>query len=457
MPDLYDIPYNISALDDADIFAPAVGDMLIYSGENKWRNVETGDSGQVWTAQGQGEEPGWATINTTEIANAGGRVLVDGSGGIALSPASGQATTVNGILKVDAGSPTSPFSIRRMGIYNFRLTAGHNNYEPNSGGYLDLWSPEWGAQATTLASRGNVVLKPDLSGYYPNTYKVVAHETLSVQLASGQTANGIEQRTFGDVVNFSVSPAGNLTAAAGMFSGQVSFDYQGDGGSSSNFSTMAGTQRYVWADGGNNALRFGVPANPFCFWYGANEQRMKSTAILTWGYSTPDGDAVVGVGRYANDVLEVNSGVLHELRDLKLRNLTAAAGMFTGAIAANSGGVPAKMMGFPDAPATFSGVWLTGSTPDGVNYSLVGGNNATYLNAYSNVGICVQNNEIVTINNGAVKFNQRSYLMAPSSAPLDGNISLGQVSMWHNEATSKIAFRARRSDGVYVTGEVPVS
>lgn len=239
MPDVSLVPPLLSRCDDVVIANPAIGDMLVIGGSGKWRNVPTGEEGQIWTSQGAGEEPLWLTPNASEISDGQGRAYVE-DGAIYLEPASGQ--------------------------------------------------------------------------------KVTANQSLVVQLASGQTANGIEQRDSDGNVNFKVT-SGGLAVVAGIHS----YD-----------STV---QLYPEA----------------------------------------------GTGGFLQ--------------------LNASGGFYS-----------------------FSPVDLGKSAKRWRTFYCTSVNTSNY-----------------------------SYLATPAIAPLDANISLGQVSAWHDESNNKLVFRTRRSDGAYVTGEVPVS
>ena len=55
---------------------------------------------------------------------------------------------------------------------------------------------------------------------------------------------------------------------------------------------------------------------------------------------------------------------------------------------------------------------------------------------------------------GKSVFNGRLYALVPNSAPVDGNIGIGQVSAWLDETLAQIKFRVRKSDGTYATAAV---
>ncbi len=514
MPDFYDIPYNISELDDADIFAPAVGDMLIYSAENKWRNVETGDSGQVWTAQGQGEEPGWATINTTEIANAGGRVLVNGSGGITLTPASGQSIVLGGGWYINQynhlRSDVSASLLTSGGAYVGYVQAGINGIESNpssgavglkinlaasqtasgieqkdSSGAVNFAVSNVGSVTTTalvtenvLALNGGQALYIPSDGSYIQagtsimpffaakggfgrlpSAEVVAIKNyvttsanLRIELASGQTASGIEQRTFADVVNFRVDNTGAAYASAYCFG--------------------AGTLETILASVGGGQIRLTNAS------YSGINTFLNFGNSVGIGYDSSDGLRVTDGGSGYNAIraaqfetydllgsptaVIARSGIFYGVGAALAGNLSAAAGAFGTAYPLEVGG-NAEGGSFV-GNATF-GTYIHFATGGRVLF----GTTATGASGYDN-NISLGRSDFrlseVHSNNfygtagafsGGITTGNYSYLTAPAAAPLDGNLALGQMAHWHDESNHKIVFRVRRSDGVYENGEVPLS
>jgi hypothetical protein len=65
----------------------------------------------------------------------------------------------------------------------------------------------------------------------------------------------------------------------------------------------------------------------------------------------------------------------------------------------------------------------------------------------------------VTIGNGILyaKHGDRLYMAAPSTAPTDGLLGADQISIWINESTNQLTFRAKYGSGTLKTGTIALT